>query len=188
MYWWLLGGRGQRILARVSTIASEGSAQMKRHRGARRMGGQWDLSGLGRRALKGLVALVVAVASFVVTVPSASAAVQLTLSSTLGSAGLMVGYTNQPATLTIGWNNTPSEAGDSDELCDGAAPQTACASNNQTGITLVPFCLAGTAGFCPTADSDPGVITVNPTGAGAAGTACMGITFNIREIDTTEGI
>ena len=146
---------------------------------AGRRKGRRDLKWTGRRAVQGLVALVVAVVPFVVTMPSAFAGVGFDAVPNFPSP-VTVGQTGLPATLTIqnGSNGV-----------DGAAGATV----TLTGIFLVPSCgttfgVPANNNDCPTANEDPGVFQINPTGiVGAVGTACAGDTFTISTVDPATG-
>ncbi|MDQ6726001.1 MAG: Ig-like domain repeat protein, partial [Actinomycetota bacterium] len=53
-------------------------------------------------------------------------------------------------------------------------------------ILLVPSCAAFDPS-CSGANADPGVFALTPTGTGAAGTACAGLTFNLTVVNPTNG-
>ena len=128
----------------------------------------------GRRALQGLIALVVAAVPFVVTIPAAFAGVGFGVTPTFPTH-VTVGQVNLPASIQIANTSTPPESAGNVTI---------------TSINLVPACGTTAAvanGDCPAASADPGVFQLSPTGTGEAGTACAGQTFAITIIDPSTG-
>ncbi len=112
---------------------------------------------------------------FVIAVPPASAATGVGSIATF-PATTRVGLTNQPASLALTNVSTrPQNVG----------------NETVTNIDLVPACgtqtFVAATGDCPTANADPGVISISPTGTGGAGTACAGVSFTVSIIDPVTG-
>ncbi len=151
-----------------------GDADKAKAGGKRRLHLKWS----GRRAVQGLVALVVAVVPFVVTMPSAFAGgVGFGVTPSLTASGTAtVGQTGVPGVIQVA--NTSF----------GTPEDTENVTINS--LFLVPSC--GTTAFvgngdCPAAEADPGVFQLGATGTGEASTACAGQTFIITVVDPSTG-
>ncbi len=132
------------------------------------------LTRTGRRAVQGLVALIVGVVPFVVTMPAAVAGLGFGVTPTFPSP-VTVGETGLPASLQILNAATPPESGGNITL---------------NAITLVPACgttVATATGDCPLPLADPGVFALSPTAVGEAGTACAGVNFVVTSTDAATG-
>jgi hypothetical protein len=172
----MVGGRKARNASKAND-ASKANASRTGSVASRLAGAgsrSWP-AGQGRRALQGLVALVVMVVPFMVDIPSAFAGVGFGVTPTF-PANVTVGQTGLPASLQIVNNSTSPENVGNAQL---------------DMITLVPSCgaFAFTAtGDCPNPpDADPGVFQLSSTATGEAGTACAGQTFTVTVIDPATG-
>lgn len=118
------------------------------------------------------------------------------LGSGIVEAGLGAGATPSfPAVVTVGATGVAAAIQVEN---DNTLPNTASTVCNfgdafpcplgDPGITLIPSCSQlGVFSACAPTGADPGVFQVSPTGIGAAGTACDGMTFAITVIDQVFG-
>ncbi len=124
----------------------------------------------------GLLALVPSIAQAGVF---AGGGITFPTTATVGDKGL-------PASIAMTNNNTPSNAGDTNTVCNGGDPSPPCGSPER-GITLVPSCKQVAGGLCTAAGADPGVFSVSPTASGRVGTACGGMVFSAAVVDSAFG-
>jgi hypothetical protein len=126
---------------------------------------------LRTRAIRLEAGFLVACAALLGLASAASAGVFFGAGPNLPSP-LVVGQTGVPATYTI------------TNLSNGAEASLNVALGT---ITLVPSCgtQSITSADCPPANADPGVLTLSPTGTGAAG-ACATTSFTTSVVDATE--
>jgi hypothetical protein len=95
-----------------------------------------------------------------------------------------VGDTGLAASIELGNFNSGADSGSTNTVCN-AGDAIPCPAG-APGITLIPSC--GQLGdFSSCMVADPGVFRISSTGTGVAGTACVGIVFDITLIDVTFG-
>ncbi len=97
-----------------------------------------------------------------------------------------VGTAGVTASIQVANFNSAAEAGATNTVCNfgDASPCPA----GDPGITLIPSCgLLGSFSSCAMAGQDPGVFQISTTAAGAPGTSCAGMVFNITVIDPAFG-
>lgn len=138
-----------------------------------------------RRARRGVAALAlltlaVGVAPHEVRAGAgASAAPSFPANVTLGQTGLT-------AIVQLSNENTPNNTMGVNVVCNGGDPAPCPAGD--PGITLLPSCgKLGTFSDCDPAGTDAGVFAMHDFGTGVAGTACEGMTFDVKTLDAATG-
>lgn len=101
-------------------------------------------------------------------------------------ASVTVGQTGLTAIVQLSNENTPNNTTGVNVVCNAGDPAPCPAGD--PGITLLPSC--GTLGVfsdCAPGGNDPGVFAIHEGGTGVAGTACEGMTFDVKTIDAATG-
>jgi hypothetical protein len=99
-------------------------------------------------------------------------------------SNVVAGSTGLSASIKLENDNTAPDT--SSTVCN-AGDALPCPANDP-GITLIPSCgRLGTFSECALAGADPGVFQVSGTATGQAGTACAGMSFDVKVINSTFG-